>query len=264
MLRMTYSKDVSAQVRLLAHDGRRVLSGQQLSDAARVCDSGPYRPCFTYALARGVEPGAYTVLASTFRPGQAFPLILEAAASPEGGDVSLAQLPEEGAGMRKMVRPGVWRLSDGSAAGCANHGKYERNPMYSLHVPAGGALVWVKMVARPAGGSASVGSSTAGGSRGGVTGGEGSKWPALNVSVFRAPEQVLGHVGEISPGSLKIGKAVSTSCEGVYLGTPHGVVTRPVRLDEGMYLLIGSTFDPWDGRFTLRCYSDRDVVLEPR
>ena len=113
----------------------------------------------------------------------------------------------------------VVRISEYTAAGCSNHGRYAANPQYFLELPEP-STVLVRLM--PLGDPA----------------------PAINVSVF-----ALRGGGEVVSSS----DAIASS--GTYTNAPYGVVVPPRDLEAGSYAVVPSTFDPQDGDFMLLVFA---------
>ncbi|KAL7419785.1 cysteine protease [Cryptotrichosporon argae] len=95
----------------------------ELTEGILVLDSGAYTHGVAHGEASGISSGTYTLIVSTFEPGQtgAYTVTVESS-SP----VALTEIPPEGAGMFHRALAGSWDAE--TAAGRPSLGSYERNP----------------------------------------------------------------------------------------------------------------------------------------
>ncbi|CAO3568001.1 unnamed protein product [Mortierella alpina] len=216
-------KDFAAHVQLVNSQGKRV-SCVWTKDI--IAQSGEYRHGFCYCEANDLRPGQYTVIVSTFEPGQIgkYKLTLQSHI-----DMSLTRIPIEGAGMFKKILRGEWVLGV-SAMGWHHHQSlsYAKNPHFL--VPITEMTTFMVRLQTP----------------------EINPLPKINVTVFeRLDEGVLG-------------REVSSS--GPYTSVPQGVATEPTTLlpNQYGYLIVVSILEPGiPGKFVLYAYSDRALEIEP-
>jgi len=225
-LRVRLEAPVEKLVNVRAYEGGKRICSVSLNE---VGSSGDYRNGFCYFEADGMKRGTpYTILASTFKPGQMGPFLLHIETS--CAKHKIEAIPREGKGMSRIKLSGRWSVADGSAAGCSNHGRYDSNPRYKLTVHTPTALfARVRVIDPP-----------------------NFKYPSLNVSIFSM---------ESENQHCRVSKAHATSENGVYANSPSGAATpRSVEFSPGEYLVVPSTFHPNDeSGFELFIYSDRKV-----
>lgn len=77
------------------------------------------------------------------------------------------------------------------------------------------------------------------------------KWPSLNLAVFAARElkDIVGLEG-----------LVTQSNDGLYSNPPAGVALEVVTLRRGHYVVVPSTFEPFEGRFILKVYTSSPLA----
>eukprot|EP01137_Pigoraptor_chileana_P028743 Opistho-2@13005 len=176
-------------------------------------------------------PGEYAILPSTFNIGDcgAFFLTVKCSHSFE-----LLPMKPEGAGMHRTVVAGSW-VSGSSAAGCPNFGAYAKNPTFALTVSKP-----TRMFLRLTAAATSLPAAA-------------TKFPAnppsLNVAVFpgtSVPRNITGEVAE----------------SGVYKNPARTPIFDVAPRADG-YVVVPSTFDPFEGQFTLIVYSEEPVTLRP-
>ncbi|KAG0348845.1 calpain 7 [Podila humilis] len=214
-------KDFAAHVQLVNSQGKRV-SCVWTKDI--LAQSGEYRHGFCYCEANDLRPGQYTVVVSTFEPGQVgkYQLTIQSHI-----DLSLTLIPVEGAGMFKKVLRGEWILGQ-SAMGWHHHQSlsYAKNPHFL--VPVTEMTSFMVRLQTP----------------------DMASIPKINVTIFeRLDEGVLG-------------REVCSS--GPYTSVPQGVATVPVTLlpNQHGYLVVVSTLEPGvAGKFVLYAFSDRALDI---
>ncbi|KAF8929585.1 calpain 7, partial [Dissophora ornata] len=219
---LEHSKECVAHVQLVNSQGKRV-SCVWTRDI--IAQSGEYRPVFCYCEANDLRPGQYTVVVSTFNPGQIgkFKLTMQSHV-----ELSLTPIPAEGAGMFKKILRGEWVLGV-SAEGWHFHQSlsYARNPHFMVPITEMTTFM-VRLQAL-----------------------EMSPTPKINVTIFeRLDEGVLG-------------REVCSS--GPYTPAPQGVATEPITLlpNQYGYLVVVSTLESGlAGKFVLYAYSDRSLDIE--
>ncbi|KAF9152216.1 calpain 7, partial [Actinomortierella ambigua] len=224
LLMLESPKDYAAHIQIVNSNGKRV-SSVWTKDI--VAQSGEYRHGFCYCEMNELRPGVYTVIVSTFEPGQTgkYKLIVQSII-----DLPLTPIPIEGAGMFKNVQKGQWVIGE-SAMGWHHHQtlSYARNPHF--HVPVQEMTTLKVRLQTPE-----------------MT----NPTPKINVTVFeRLDEGVLG-------------REVCSS--GPYTSVPQGVATDTMTLlpNQYGYLIVVSTLEPGRaGKFVLYCYSDRALKIEP-
>ncbi|KAG0314384.1 calpain 7 [Dissophora globulifera] len=215
-------EDFATHVQLVNSQGKRV-SCVWTKDI--VVQSGEYRHGFCYCEANDLRPGQYTVVVSTFHPGQIgkFKLTMQSHL-----ELSLTPIPVEGAGMFKKILKGEWVLGV-SAMGWHHHQSlsYARNPHFL--VPITEMTTFMVRLQTP----------------------EMDPMPKTNVTIFeRLDEGVLG-------------KEVCSS--GPYTSVSQGVATEATTLlpNQYGYLVVVSTYEPeLAGKFVLYAYSDRALDIE--
>lgn len=216
-------KDFAVHVQLVSSQGKRV-SCVWTKDI--IAQSGEYRHGFCYCEANDLRPGQYTVVVSTFDPGQIgkYKLTLQSHI-----DLSLTPIPVEGAGMFKKILKGEWSLGV-SAMGWHHHQSlsYAKNPHFL--VPITEMTTFMVRLQTP----------------------EMSPIPKINVTIFeRLDEGVLG-------------REVCSS--GPYTSVPQGVATDTITLlpNQHGYLAVVSTLEPGiTGKFVLYAFSDRALDITP-
>ncbi|THH18691.1 hypothetical protein EW146_g2354 [Bondarzewia mesenterica] len=203
------ARDIPLNITVIWARGERVFDLVQQEVAA---SSGAYS--YGYAnVAKDLAPGDYTVILSTFEPMHQGPFSLCAESSHR---ISLASIPQEGAGMFTKTMRGEW--AGETAAGSQNFGRYISNPQYELNIPAP-TQIRIRLQSL-----------------------HNRVSPSLNISVFP------------SPWSLPVGRSLLSS--GPYSDALSGVVTPLVPIRAGKYIIVPSTFDVGvEGRFKFVVYS---------
>lgn len=224
-------KQYSAGIQLVRgpKGGKRldsIMSGEE------AMSSGDYRSGFCYAEADALEPGVYTLVASTFKPGQVGPFSLKVCSS-----VPLQHLrtiPAEGHGMAEYKLEGRWDTRDLTAAGCANHGNFSGNPQFKVQVK-----VRSQFLARLSTPQAQYAQ------------------PAMNLTLFWASQDLNGPVVGMLPHNAtpRGGNSIATSNRGVYTDALCGPAVGPIKLEPGTYVLVPSTYEPWVGDFQISAHS---------
>ncbi|KAF9586258.1 calpain 7 [Lunasporangiospora selenospora] len=221
---MESPKDLASHVQLVNSQGKRI-SCVWTKDI--VAQSGEYRHGFCYCEAPDLRPGQYTLVVSTFEPGQIgkYKITMQSHI-----DLSLMPIPIEGAGMFKKILRGEWVLGV-SAMGWHHHQSigYARNPHFLVTITE--MTTFMVRLQTPE-----------------MT----NPMPKINVTIFeRLDEGVLG-------------REVSSS--GPYTSVPQGVATEATTLlpNQYGYLIVVSTLYPGvAGKFMLYAYSDRTLDIEP-
>ncbi|KAG8947214.1 cysteine protease [Tulasnella sp. 424] len=119
------SRNVAIKGTIVWGGGRRVT---ELTQGDVQLDTGPY-VYGTISVGGFLKPSDYTLILSTFTPGQQSPYLISVAAD---GPVSLEAIPSEGAGMYSKSIKGKWQGS--SAAGNPAFGKYHHNPHFDIRI----------------------------------------------------------------------------------------------------------------------------------
>ena len=230
-MRLRAPKGMYVNVRLMrSAGGARVTDTSIPSDAGatELLTSGDYREGFCYAeTKRPIPAGKYTLIVSTLKSNQHGPYLMFVETAADCVSSSLRKIPAEGHGKRRMVLHGRWSSATGTAAGCANYGRYSNNPRHRLTLHSA-AHVLVRLQLRTHRSSVS-----------------------LNLAMMRE-----GQEHEKVP-------LVSTN-GGVYTNWICGVVFKEeAALEAGTYTLVPSTFKPVDAEYTLIVYSsDRTSSLQ--
>ena len=187
--------------------------------------SGSYRNGCAILECPKLEPGTYTLVASTFDAGQIGPFILTIASSLPL--TSLKSVPAEGDGMESKVLKGKFEAGS-TAAGCHNHGQYDNNPAYRLIF-----RQRTRIQSR-------------------------LNLPPMAVRGGVAAQLALYSSGTSDSNNFMDGRsknALVESNKGVYTAASCGVALGPIAIEPGSYLLVPSTFDPWVGDFRLAIYT---------
>jgi hypothetical protein len=74
----------------------------------------------------------YTIILSTFRPAMLGKFVGSIRTSMPGAACGI--VPTEGFGKHTQNILGDWSIAQGTAAGCANHGRYRSNPIYGIAI----------------------------------------------------------------------------------------------------------------------------------
>ncbi|KAI7823236.1 hypothetical protein BC939DRAFT_503395 [Gamsiella multidivaricata] len=216
-------KDFAAHVQLVNSQGKRVPC---VWTKDIIAQSGEYRHGFCYCEANDLRPGQYTIVVSTFEPGQIGKYKLTMQSHIE---LSLTPIPVEGAGMFKKILRGEW-IQGVNAMGWDHHQSlsYAKNPHFL--VPITEMTTFMVRLQTPE-----------------MT----NSMPKINVTIFeRLDEGVLG-------------REVCSS--GPYMAVSQGVATEPITLlpNQYGYLVVVSTLESGlAGKFVLYAYSDRALDIE--
>jgi hypothetical protein len=169
----------------------------------------------------------YTIILSTYTKEMLgrYACAMQASVSTLG----LAEIPPEGQSGYKMAIRGEWKYEDGTAAGCNNHGKYDKNPIYVLTIPTPSSSRSVTVTARLAAVS-------------------NHSVASLNLSFYELTNIAAG---SLLPVRANPKTAVHTSCGGVYSGRATGVVCDGIELTPGQWAMVPSTFDPTPETFDI-------------
>ncbi|KAF9427135.1 calpain 7 [Podila epigama] len=216
-------KDFAVHVQLVNSQGKRIscVWGKDI-----IAQSGEYRHGFCFCEANDLRPGQYTVVVSTFDPGQIGKYMLTLQSHI---DLTMTPIPSEGAGMFKKILRGEWVLGV-SAMGWHHHQSlsYVKNPHFL--VPITEMTSFMVRLQTP----------------------EMNPLPKINVTIFeRLDEGVLGR------------EVCST---GPYTSIPQGVATDITTLlpNQYGYLIVVSTLEPRiAGPFVLYAFSDRVLDITP-
>ncbi|EPQ32386.1 uncharacterized protein PFL1_00582 [Pseudozyma flocculosa PF-1] len=109
-------------------------SGSRISHCVEgdlALSSGIYSHGIAVGESTSVQPGTYTLVVSTFQPGQVGPFVLSVECSTP---IRIQPIPQEGAGMYARTIRGGWSKARGTAGGPPSSGAYEANPRYRLTV----------------------------------------------------------------------------------------------------------------------------------
>ncbi|KDN47144.1 cysteine proteinase [Tilletiaria anomala UBC 951] len=209
-------QDLLLSAQLVWGSGMRVTS---LSQGDLVASSGAYDNRIVYCESTAVKPGKYTLVLSTYEPGQEAEYTLQVACSSR---VDITSIPQEGSGMFARSSRSAWKVLAGTAAGSPSHGRYECNPRFLLQLSSAGsflARLQVGSGARPR--------------------------PPINVSVFRHHAPTI---------SIALGAQVATS--GPYDDALCGVMIDQSWLEAGEYVVVASTYMPGsEASFVLYAYA---------
>jgi len=214
--------------------------------------SGPYTPGFAHLAVAHLPVGTYTLLATTFSPGERGAFVLKCFSGPAPLQ-RMQPIPPEGGGMACTKLRGRW--DEGStAAGCTNYQRYDCNPIFRIVCTARTTIV-ARLMAAVALNERSGGSTS-------------RNAPALNLALFPFTAGALISSGNASALGLQPGASPSlptsggrsatccaTTHKGVYTSAGCGVSLGPIPLEAGTYLAVPSTFEPWVGDFSLAVYT---------
>lgn len=169
-----------------------------------------------------VDAGTYTVLVSSWEREAvgAYTLVAECSAP-----LTLAPIPQEGAGMYARTVHGRWDAS--TAGGRPSGNKYAANPVVELTLPAATSVMGRLYLPHPA--------------------------PVpVNITLFRR-----------AVGATGIGEQVATS--GPYTEATSGVALPRTKLSPGVYLLIPSTYEGgMEAAWVLDVWGDKAFSAEVR
>ena len=198
-----------------------------------VATSGSYRNGFCLLEARAVPSGRYVLTAATFEPKQEgeFSVLIGSSQS-----VGAAMLHAEGHGLQRYVERGEWSVAAGTAAGSPNHGAFHRN--LQLRMTLARKTDVVMRLRSPS-----------------LPGGrlEASR-PHLGLAVYARAEP-LG----ADEARARTRPRLSAN-GGVYSYPPGGALIPRTTLDAGSYVIVPSTFDPYNGPFELTIYASQGTV----
>nr|ODN98585.1 calpain-like protease palB/RIM13 [Cryptococcus depauperatus CBS 7855] len=217
-------KNVPWNVRIVWGRGELVAD---LSENMVYADTGAYSYGMAYCEIPKLSTGNYTLIVSSFEPGQtgAYTLSFEATAP-----ISITPLPAEGAGMFSRIFQNSW--TDQTVGGRPSLGKYHDNPKVEVILPKLGVLLPVFRI------DLSV-------SRLYLP--TPSPMP-INMTIFKRTEG----------GAL--GQQVATT--GPYSDSTCGVSTGKIRLDAGIYIAVLSTYEPSKNEWVLKLWSDVAFAAE--
>ena len=206
-----------------------------------IATSGNYRPGFCLLEAPSVPPGRYALLAATFEPRQEGPFALQLGSS--HALAAVGRLPHEGHGLQRQVYRSEWSALAGTAAGCANHKNYHRNPQLRLMLSRkGDVLLRLRCQTTP-------GSSLS------------DARPYLAVDVYGPNRDAP--LGPMEHETQKL-MPLLTSGGGKYGYPPGGALVPRTTLEPGSYVLVLSTFDPTSCAFELVLYASQGVATLER
>ncbi|KAL7417396.1 hypothetical protein BDY24DRAFT_374743 [Mrakia frigida] len=208
----TEKSDVPVGVMVLWAKGERVATVIQGDILA---DSGLYNDSVALAGKKGVAPGIYTLVLSTFEPKQETPFTLSVESTLP---LDLKPIPQEGAGMFSRTIKGVW--SKRTSFGSPTFKSYHLNPTYKITLSQP-CEIFLRLSLLPSASNPS----------------HPPPPLPLNLTIFHPPP---------SPTSKSpLGAEVLTT--GPYDDAVCGVVTPRKRLEKGRYLVVVSTYGPWAG-----------------
>jgi calpain-7 len=225
----------------LVAGGARV---DRLTQRNVVLCSGKYRrkKCAMFAF---LEPGVYTLVASTFSPGQQGNYAIRLASEPARVTVDPLPFPWED---RPFVTPIESSFASGRDGGSRGFGKYAANPSYAFSSELQGC-VSIRLQVRPA---------VPGSEPAGAGPQEPYLRPAINLRVFQVPSG--GGSGASDPA---LTPHLVTS-EG-YIDIPCGVSVEVETVPSVTYLAICSTYHPGQHcDFSLTFYSDVELKISQR
>lgn len=241
----------------LGPNGARADEGGPVEAAS----SGPYTPGFAHLEVPWLAAGTYTLVATTFSPNERGSFVLKCCSEVPWTRQGVQPVPPEGDGMACAKLRGRWEgggTGGGTAAGCTNYGRYDRNPVFRIVCTTRTNLMARLMAHAP--------------SNDGHSGGDlnrASSGQALNLALFAfaAGGPIAGGsavaVGlprgaspsALVPGDLNAGACRATTRQGVYTAAACGVALGALALEPGTYLAVPSTFEPWAGDFALAMYT---------
>jgi hypothetical protein len=186
----------------------------------------------------------YTLVATTYEPSQLAAFVVKVFSSHPLQH--LRSISPEGDGMAATVLKCEWGAATG--AGCTNCGRYTSNPVFRVVVAQRGLLIARLELPSAAAAEAE------------AKGGRASSSVALNLSLFAALPGGLSRLASPSAPPGSEGAPRATSNRGVYAHANCGVAISAT-LEPGAYLVVPSTFEPWQGRFKLTVYTNPAVPV---
>jgi calpain-7 len=229
-IQILFSKDISAAIDVCKGGSRM----DHISDSELVVSSGAYRSGYCYVECT-LQPGTYAIVLSTYTKEMLgrFMCTLQSSVS----TVGLAEIPPEGQTGFKMAVRGEWRTDDGTAAGCNNHGRYDKNPVYVFTLPGSGAP--------STDGSAGIMMVTAR-----LCSVSDHCTAPMNLSFYDLSSGVA--IGSLLPPRANPKTANFTSNKGVYSNKSTGVICEHIGLTVGpQWAMVPSTFDPAPEQFDI-------------
>ena len=97
------------------------------------CES--YCPDWNVLRCDGLPAGLYTIILSTYQPGDVGTCAVSVCARHNAPTVSVTPLCTRDPALERVIKS-EWSVAAGTAVGCSNHSKYHLNPRFTLHVPA--------------------------------------------------------------------------------------------------------------------------------
>lgn len=238
-------------------------NGSDEGGPVEAASSGPYTPGFAHLEVPQLAAGTYTLVATTFSPNERGHFVLKCYSGVPWTRQGLQAVPPEGDGMACATLRGRWEgggNGDGTAAGCTNYGRYDRNPVFRVVCTARTTLL-ARLVAH---------APRTDGQRANGDSHRASSGQALNLALFAfaaggpiagGSAVAVGLPRGASPSMALVGPGQgpstcrATSHRGVYTAAACGVVLGAVALEAGTYLAVLSTFEPWAGEFSLVVYT---------
>ncbi|KAJ1929945.1 cysteine protease [Tieghemiomyces parasiticus] len=213
----------------------------QLSYRNTLADSGPYTESTCFCPLPALDPGNYTVIASTHQPGQLgdYKITFDVHSPFE-----VHPIPAEGAGQFKRIAKGAWEPGI-SAAGHAGNPDFARNPRFLVEPATGGVK--------------GTGLATPGGSplrlSARLQALDIEPVPAINLTLLELPEQANREGGhELATSGPYVTSRQGALVADVTLSWPPPAGTR--------YALVPSTWEAGvAGRFQILVYTDKKVDI---
>jgi len=238
--------------------GRRIdninLASMDQSESVNVeeASSGAYSSGFCYLESSTIEPGQYTLVATTYEPNQQASFLIKVFTS--APLQHFKAIPPEGDGMTLHKFDSAFTSSNG--VGCKNHGNYTKNPIFRVILHSRSSLI--SRLFLPENITIS---------------------QAMNLALYPyiPGSSNIGLPAYVSPSPLPPdakATCITSSNKGIYTSPYCGVSigssssfggggsSASIVLDPGTYLIIPSTFDPYYGKFRLMIYiSSKDAQV---
>eukprot|EP00615_Pteridomonas_danica_P005129 CAMPEP_0114347302 /NCGR_PEP_ID=MMETSP0101-20121206/13795_1 /TAXON_ID=38822 ORGANISM="Pteridomonas danica, Strain PT" /NCGR_SAMPLE_ID=MMETSP0101 /ASSEMBLY_ACC=CAM_ASM_000211 /LENGTH=231 /DNA_ID=CAMNT_0001484537 /DNA_START=30 /DNA_END=725 /DNA_ORIENTATION=- len=214
--------------------------------------SGAYSSGFCYLESSTIEPGQYTLVATTYEPNQQASFLIKVFTS--APLQHFKAIPPEGDGMTLHKFDSAFTSSNG--VGCKNHGNYTKNPIFRVILHSRSSLI--SRLFLPENITIS---------------------QAMNLALYPyiPGSSNIGLPAYVSPSPLPPdakATCITSSNKGIYTSPYCGVSigssssfggggsSASIVLDPGTYLIIPSTFDPYYGKFRLMIYiSSKDAQV---